>query len=242
MGTDRDIIRGWLEANLKAKGRGARRELADFLGLRSQAISRMISTRPGAETREISAAELLRMAEFFGVPPPRQVGDQIGGFAEEAAAYVAGPGHLVTIMGYVGAGAEVLPEFKQVPPDGLDQVELPFASPQDVIGLQVRGDAMLPRYDDGTVIIVYREQHRSTASLIGEEAAVRTHDGRRHLKRIMPGPRAQTYNLESANARTIVGARIVWASEIVLIVPASRVRSRGARRAPRRTAKSRKAE
>jgi hypothetical protein len=236
---DRDIIRGWLEANLAAKGRGARRELADFLGLRSQAISRMLSMTPGAETREISAAELLRMAEFFGVSPPGQAGGQITGFAEEAAPYAADDAHRVAIMGYVGAGGEVQPAFKHVPPDGLDQVELPFALPHDVIGLQVRSDAMLPRYDDGTVIVVYREQQRSTASLIGEEAAVRIHDGHRYLKRIMPGPRPQTYNLESANARTIVGARIVWASEIVMIVPASRIRPLVAGRVRRRGAKTR---
>lgn len=132
---------------------------------------------------------------------------------------------VVPVMGFIGAGAEIDPEFEQVPPDGLAQVELPFVVPEDMIGFKVRGDSQLPKYSDGDVIVVPREQRLATSDLIGEEAAIRTYDGHRFLKRIMPGPRAHTYNLESANARTIVGARIVWASEIWVIVPAGRLRN-----------------
>ncbi len=133
-------------------------------------------------------------------------------------------GHAIPVMGYIGAGAEIEPDFEQVPPDGLDQIELPFQLPGDIIGLQVKGISMLPKYDDGTIICVYREQTRSTASLIGEEAAVRTQEGHRYLKRLMPGPRAHTFTLESINAPPIVGVRIAWASEIVAIVPPRQVR------------------
>lgn len=135
---------------------------------------------------------------------------------------------VVPIMGYIGAGAEIEPDFEQVPPEGLDQVALPFGVPEDMIGFQVRGDSMLPKYDDGDVVVVPREQRRATDSLIGEDAAVRIYveeGSRRFLKRIMPGPKRHTFNLESTNARTIVGARIAWASEIWAIVPAGRLRT-----------------
>lgn len=130
----------------------------------------------------------------------------------------------VPIMGYVGAGNEIEPEYEQVPPEGLDQVELPFPVPDGLIGFQVRGDSMLPKYNDGDVIVVPADPQRSTASLMYDEAAVRTLDGHRFLKRIMPGPRPDTFNLESFNARTIVGAQIAWASAVWAIVPAGRLR------------------
>ncbi len=141
-----------------------------------------------------------------------------------ASGLIDEPGNsAVPIMGYVGAGAEIDPEYEQVPADGLDQAALPFALPEDMIGFQARGDSMLPKYDDGDVVVVHRDQQRSTESLIGEEAAVRTEGGHRYLKRIMPGPKPRTFNLESTNARTIVGAAIVWASEIWVIVPGGRL-------------------
>lgn len=132
----------------------------------------------------------------------------------------------IPIMGYVGAGAAIEPEFEQVPPEGLDQVEIPFAVPDDLIGLEVRGDSMLPRYEAGDVVVVWRDQRGTVEALLGEEAAVRTADGRRYLKRLVRGPSRGTFNLESTNAsaRTIEGARIVWASEVYLTVRAAQIR------------------
>ena len=89
-------------------------------------------------------------------------------------------------MGLVGAGAAIEPDFGKVPPAGLHTVDLPFPVPDGLIGFEVRGDAMLPRYDDGDVIVVWREQRRPTEGFIGEEAAVRTEEGRRYLKHVLP--------------------------------------------------------
>jgi phage repressor protein C with HTH and peptisase S24 domain len=149
----------------------------------------------------------------------------------------------IAIMGYIGAGAEILPEFEQVPPEGLDQVDLPFAVPPDLIGLEVRGDSMLPRYEDGDVIVVWRDQRGAIEALLGEEAAVRTDAGRRYLKRLLRGPRKGTFNLESTNAsaKTIEAQRLDWASEIYLTVRAAQLRRVARRRddASRRKAEAR---
>jgi phage repressor protein C with HTH and peptisase S24 domain len=131
---------------------------------------------------------------------------------------------VVPIMGYVGAGAEILPEFEQTPPEGLSDIELPFSVPDDLIGLEIRGDSMLPRYDDGDIILVHREQINPTDAFVGEEAAVRTADGRRYLKRLMRGFEAGTYNLESWNARLIEGVHIDWVGEIYLTVRSGQLR------------------
>ncbi len=66
----REILRTWLEGQIEKKGHGARKKLAECLGVGSSAITRMTSTDPGKESREITAAELLKMAEFFGEFPP----------------------------------------------------------------------------------------------------------------------------------------------------------------------------
>lgn len=140
-------------------------------------------------------------------------------------------GHSLPIMGFIGAGAEILPEFEQVPPEGLDQIELPFPVPPDLIGLEVKGDSMLPRYEDGDVVVVWRDQRGAIDGLLGEEAAVRTERGQRFLKRLLRGPRKGTFNLESTNAssKTIEGVRIEWASEVYLTVRAAQLRRVAAR-------------
>lgn len=135
-------------------------------------------------------------------------------------------GAIVPIMGYIGAGEEIEPEYEQVPEDGLEQVELPFPVPEEMIGFEVRGDSMAPAYRAGDVVIVSRSQTTATDHLIGEEATVRTEDGRRFLKRISLGPRRGRYNLESLNGRysTIVGVAIAWANVARIVVRASQIR------------------
>lgn len=129
----------------------------------------------------------------------------------------------VPLMGFVGAGAEVEPDFEQVPEDGLDQVEVPFPLPAEMIALQVRGDSMLPMFDDGMVIIVYREQRRATESFFGERAVVRTAEGRRYIKTIIKGEGA-TVSLLSWNAQPIQNVHAVWIGEIFTFFPANSLR------------------
>src|SRR5215471_9815045 len=45
------------------------------------------------------------------------------------------------IMGRVGAGAVIEPEYEQVPPEGLGEVELPFPTDEDTIAFEVSGDS-----------------------------------------------------------------------------------------------------
>lgn len=224
-------IRRWMKNLGKAQGRrlAAAREAAGFRSARDAALSNgwPESTYRAHETgtRTIGQDDADRYATRYRAEGVNVTAQAIlFGEGERADLDDMPERRIVPIMGYIGAGAEIDPDFEQVPFDGLDQVELPLLLPDEVIGLQVRGDSMLPKYADGVVIVVHREQTRSTASLVGEEAAVRTHDSRRYLKLLMPGPKAHTFNLESFNARTIVGARIAWASEIIAIIPPRQVR------------------
>lgn len=131
--------------------------------------------------------------------------------------------NVVPLMGYIGAGSEILPEFEQIPPEGLDQIHVPFPLPDDMIALEVRGDSMLPVYKDGHVLIIYREQKRPLTAFYGEEAAVRTTDGRRFLKTIMKGTNGLV-TLMSFNAAPIENVSLEWIGEIFAAIPRLQVK------------------
>ncbi|WP_069445751.1 S24 family peptidase [Methyloceanibacter stevinii] len=130
--------------------------------------------------------------------------------------------HIIPIMGFVGAGGDIEPDYEQVPPEGLDQIELhqPCGLARDPIGFRIRGESMMPRYNDGEIVIVERDQPYATDSMIGLEAVVRTAKGNRYLKRIKVGSRRNTFDLVSLGAvATMESVRIAWASPVLMIIP-----------------------
>jgi hypothetical protein len=126
-------------------------------------------------------------------------------------------GNLVRVVGRIGAGAEIQPEFKHISPESLYEIEVPFPVSADAIAFQVEGDSMWPRYDPGDMIICW-PQRTNAEDVIGWEAAVRAADGKRYLKRIQRGAASGTFDLESHNAAPIRGVRIEWAAEIKGVV------------------------
>lgn len=136
--------------------------------------------------------------------------------------FEAGAG-VVPIVGKVGAGHVVEPEMEQVPSDGLYSVTLPFAVPADMVGFVVEGDSMFQKYDEGDVLVVYKDQPQDTASYLGQFAVVRTKDGRRFVKRLFRGTRSGLYRLESLAADPIQDVEIAWVGEIFTVVPRSQV-------------------
>ena len=140
----------------------------------------------------------------------------------------------VPIMGRVGAGAVIEPESEQIPPEGLGEVELPFPISEETIAFEVAGDSMMPKYENGDIIVVYREQRHPLLSFYGEEAAVRLKTGERYLKTIERGKSASLVNLTSFNAKPINGVKLEWIGEICVSLPRAqieRLRSKAAVRA-----------
>ena len=129
----------------------------------------------------------------------------------------------VPIMGRVGAGATIEPEHEQVPPEGLGEIELPFPIAEETIAFEVSGDSMLPKYENGDIIVVYREQRHPISSFYGEEAAVRLKTGERYLKTIERGKSTTVVNLTSFNAKPIVGVKLEWIGEICVTLPRGQI-------------------
>ena len=82
---------------------------------------------------------------------------------------------------------------------------------------------MLPKYENGDIIVVYRDQRYPLSSFFGEEAAVRLKSGERYLKTIERGNAANVVNLTSFNAKPITGVRLEWIGEICVTLPRGQI-------------------
>lgn len=125
--------------------------------------------------------------------------------------------NVVAVMGRIGAGAEIMPEEEQVPPEGLYEIETPFTLPEDAIAFEVSGESMWPRYDEGDIIICWR-QGVVPEEVLGWEAAVKTSSGQRFLKRVLRGAEPGTFDLESHNAPPIRSVRLEWVAAIQSVI------------------------
>ena len=140
----------------------------------------------------------------------------------------------VPIMGRIGAGGDIQPDYEQVVADELGQVRVPIAMPGELVAFEVKGESMAPRYDPGDIVVVWAEQKRATETFYGEEAAVRTKDGKRYLKTIMQGKTRSAVTLTSFNAKPISNVKLEWIGEIYLVIRANQIGRIGTRQQGRK--------
>lgn len=120
----------------------------------------------------------------------------------------------VPVVGYVGAGEEILPVDDHEMGGGLEHVELPpELQDEGLCAVIIRGNSMRPLRDRWRVYY-RRDQDGVPPDCIGELCVVKLLDGRLFLKELRRGSEPGTYTLNSWNASVdpIENQRVEWAA------------------------------
>lgn len=128
---------------------------------------------------------------------------------------------VIPIVGYVGAGAEILSIDDHQKGAGIEEIEPPFdgLSPS-MVAVRVRGDSMAPTFRDGEILLYDRQDNGGDLGhLVGKDCVVSLKDGRKFVKQLKRTPRGEWY-LYSVNvdAEPIFGVEIEWAAKIKIVL------------------------
>lgn len=126
---------------------------------------------------------------------------------------------IVSVEGRIGAGAEITPFDDQTE---IYEVEADIPLSPGMIGFEVVGDSMYPRYESGDIIICAKDGVPIESLKQGAEAAVALVDGRRFIKRVRR--ENARWVLDSHNASPIRDVEIIWASRVAHVIRADEVR------------------
>jgi len=120
----------------------------------------------------------------------------------------------VSVIGYVGAGAQINSTEDQSRPHDINAIEAPPGEILSAVAVIVRGDSMYPVYQDGDVIFYGRDATEDEANYLGRECVVKLTEGPTLLKRVMRGSERGSYLLLSYNASPMDNVRLDWASPV----------------------------
>ena len=90
----------------------------------------------------------------------------------------------------------------------------------DLIGVEVRGNAMAPVYRDQDYLICQRRGGRFVQNLVGSDCLVLTKTGRRYLKLLQKGTRPGVFTLRSYNPAArddVENVMLEWAAPVIWI-------------------------
>lgn len=201
-------VRAWFRNRLKAlahKGK-SQKKLAEVLGVARPRISEIVSGK-----RNIKSHEVRAIAEYLELPEATVL-SHLSDRKRPAMATVA-------LVGYVGAGAVVIPFDDQ---GALDYIEAPpGASGDDVVAVVVRGNSMWPAYRDGD-LIYYMTQPTIIDTCAGQDCVVQLDDGRMLLKTVTRGSEPGTWTLIAHNDAPIENVILAWAAPVQWVRKAQR--------------------
>lgn len=191
-----EAFRARLDALMKEKNIKSK-PLAKAVGLGETAIRDIF-----AKGDDVRVGTLVRLADYFDL----SVDDLI-----EAPD--------VRILGRIGAGGTILFEAE----DDVDgpTVPRPPGAHGNVMALEVVGNSMFPKYEDGDVVYVRKDIDGIPPNALNEHCAVRTADGGTFLKILAKGQTPGRYTLRSLNAPDMEDEDVVWAAPVRWVMPKS---------------------
>jgi phage repressor protein C with HTH and peptisase S24 domain len=190
-GIDMAALRAQLD-RLMRENNIARKPLAKRAGLGETAIRDIFDE----ERNDVRGSTLIKLAEFF----------------DTTVDELTRP---VELAGKIGAGGSILFE----PDPDPSPVERPPLTPGRMLALQVVGESMFPRYDEGAIVYVRREHEGVLPQYLGRECAVALVEGGTFLKILEEGTEQGRYNLRSHNAPLIRNVEVLWASPVLFVRP-----------------------
>lgn len=123
----------------------------------------------------------------------------------------------VNIVGYVGAGGEILYDEGQGP---FGEAPMPPGGGRspDMVAVEVRGDSMAGLLGSGSIIYYDNRREPPTDELFGKLCVVGLADGRVLVKRLLRG-RNGLYDLYSLAAVPLLDQQVTWAARVAYIAP-----------------------
>lgn len=125
-------------------------------------------------------------------------------------------GEFVPVVGKIGAGGSVI--FEDMGHD--ESVRRPPDTSGELIGLEVVGESMLPKFDPGDVVYISRAYDGVDAADIGSICACRLVSGETYLKQLLRGSKPGAFTLRSYNAADMEDVVLEWATPVRAITPA----------------------
>lgn len=126
---------------------------------------------------------------------------------------------VVPLVGYIGAGAEVLSIDDHAKGGGLEEVEAPPLSGPSTVAVRVRGH-MYPAYSDGDTLYYDRRDDGDLRHLIGRECVVKLADGRCFIKILQLGTQPGLWTLLSTNAPPMLDQSVEGAARVKWVLKA----------------------
>jgi phage repressor protein C with HTH and peptisase S24 domain len=157
---------------------------------------------------------------FKGAEPEINHRDRILGLAQKlgiVASTNTTDNFTVPIVGYVGAGGQVLYEEGQGPFG--EALMPPISSSPSIVAVVVRGDSMAGQLEDGWTVYYDSRHTPPSDSLLGRLCVVGLRDGRVLIKKLLPGRQSGKYDLYSANAAPMLDHAVEWAARVSWIAP-----------------------
>lgn len=119
----------------------------------------------------------------------------------------------VPLKGYVGAGQAIYP----IDDGGDDLVDAPPTSNGSTVAVRVRGDSMLPLFEDGSLI--YYSRHLPPGEMLNRRCVAKLADGRMLVKTLRRGAGEGFWTLTSTNSADIEDVVVEWVAPIDWIKP-----------------------
>jgi transcriptional regulator with XRE-family HTH domain len=137
------------------------------------------------------------------------------------AAYLlsgTGPGVQRTkIVGVALAGVEQIDY--SIGQDGLGDTEPPEMATEHTVALEVRGNSMGGRIEDGDLVFYDERREPVTADLLGRVCVIGCSDGRVMIKKLQKGSRPGHFHLISYSADPEFDVSVDWAAKVTSIRP-----------------------